>query len=40
MNIEGKVAVVTVFGARWCAACRSLETSLRKRSIPFQVVDI
>jgi glutaredoxin len=33
-------AAVTVYTARWCPACRSLEASLRQRSIPFDKVDV
>lgn len=33
-------ARVTVYGATWCSACKSLEASLRSRGIPFEVVDV
>lgn len=31
---------VTVYGASWCSACRSLERGLRSRSIPFDLIDV
>lgn len=31
---------VTVYGAKWCPACRSLEGGLRERKIAFDVVDV
>lgn len=31
---------VTVYGAEWCPACKSLERSLKSRDIPFDVIDI
>ena len=42
---DGKVssvatAPVTVYGARWCSACRSLERGLAERKIAFEVVDV
>lgn len=33
-------SAVTVYGARWCSACRSLEAGLRERKIAFDVVDV
>jgi glutaredoxin len=33
-------ADVTVYGASWCSACRSLEKTLRERNVPFDVVDV
>jgi mycoredoxin len=33
-------AQVTVYGAGWCSACKSLEASLRSRQIPFSTVDV
>ena len=35
-----ELAKVTVYGATWCSACKSLEASLRSRGIPFEQVDI
>jgi glutaredoxin len=31
---------VTVYGAKWCSACRALEQGLRDRRIAFEVVDV
>jgi mycoredoxin len=31
---------VTVFGAKWCSACRALEAGLSARKIPFDLVDV
>ncbi len=31
---------VTVYGARWCSACRSLESGLVDRKIAFEKVDV
>jgi mycoredoxin len=31
---------VTVYGAKWCPACRSLESGLADRKIPFDLVDV
>jgi mycoredoxin len=33
-------AQVTVYGAAWCSACKSLEASLKSRGIPFDAVDV
>jgi mycoredoxin len=33
-------AGVTVYGAKWCPACRSLESGLTDRKIAFDVVDV
>lgn len=35
-----ELARVTVYGATWCSACKSLEASLRSRGIPFEAIDI
>lgn len=32
--------IVTVYGASWCSACKSLERGLRDRSVPFDLVDV
>lgn len=34
------VSPVTVYGAGWCSACRTLEAGLRERKIAFEVVDV
>jgi glutaredoxin len=31
---------VTMYGAAWCKACKSLEAKLDKKEIPFRVVDV
>ena len=31
---------MTIYGATWCPACRSLESGLRARQVPFEVVDV
>ena len=31
---------VTVYGAKWCSACRSLERGLTERKIAFEVIDV
>jgi mycoredoxin len=31
---------VTIYGAKWCSACRSLERGLTERKIAFEVVDV
>ena len=31
---------VTVYGAKWCSACRALESGLKARKIAFDVVDV
>ena len=31
---------VTVYGAKWCSACRTLESGLKERKIAFDVVDV
>ena len=33
-------ADVTVYGATWCSACKSLEKTLRDRNVPFDMVDV
>jgi glutaredoxin len=33
-------AVITMYGATWCSACKSLEQSLKDRKIPFEKIDI
>ena len=31
---------VTVYGAKWCSACRALEGGLKERKIAFEVIDV
>jgi mycoredoxin len=31
---------ITIYGANWCSACKSLEKTLQKRDIPFDWVDV
>jgi mycoredoxin len=33
-------APITVYGAKWCSACRTLERGLTDRKIAFDVVDV
>lgn len=33
-------APVTVYGAKWCSACRTLEGGLKDRKIAFEVIDV
>lgn len=33
-------APVTVYGAKWCSACKSLEKGLTERKIGFEVIDV
>ena len=37
---EQNTAQVTVYGAAWCSACKSLEASLKSRGVPFEAVDV
>lgn len=31
---------VTIYGAKWCSACKSLERGLTDRKIAFEIVDV
>lgn len=31
---------VTVYGAKWCSACKTLEAGLRDRKIAFEEIDV
>jgi hypothetical protein len=31
---------VTIYGAKWCSACRSLESGLTERKISFEIIDV
>lgn len=31
---------VTIYGAKWCSACRSLESGLSAKKIAFEVIDV
>ena len=33
-------SAVTVYGAKWCSACRALERGLTDRQIAFEVIDV
>lgn len=33
-------APVTIYGAKWCSACRALESGLTARKIAFEVIDV
>jgi mycoredoxin len=38
--ISSSQTAVTVYGATWCSACRSLEAKLDERKIPFSLIDV
>jgi mycoredoxin len=38
--ISSSQTAVTVYGASWCSACRSLEAKLDERRIPFSLIDV
>jgi glutaredoxin len=38
--VAAELGVVTVYGAKWCGPCHSLQDALKERSIPFDYVDI
>jgi mycoredoxin len=31
---------ITVYGAKWCSACKALEGGLKDRKIAFEVIDV
>jgi mycoredoxin len=31
---------ITIYGAKWCSACRTLEGGLKDRKIAFEVIDV
>jgi mycoredoxin len=31
---------ITIYGAKWCSACRTLEGGLKGRKIAFEVIDV
>ena len=33
-------ADVTVYGAKWCSACKTLEAGLKEKDIPFDLIDV
>lgn len=33
-------SAITVYAAKWCSACRSLERGLTERQIAFEVIDV
>jgi mycoredoxin len=33
-------APITIYGAKWCPACRALERGLTERGIAFELVDV
>lgn len=39
-GISSSQSSVTVYGASWCSACRSLEAKLNERRIPFDMIDV
>jgi mycoredoxin len=40
VEISSSQSSVTVYGASWCSACRSLEAKLNERRIPFDMIDV
>lgn len=40
VEISSSDTSVTIYGATWCSACRSLEAKLDTRKIPFSVIDV
>ena len=40
LGISSSQTSVTIYGAAWCSACRSLEAKLDQRKIPFAVIDV
>jgi mycoredoxin len=40
VGISSSQSAVTVYGASWCSACRSLEAKLNERRIPFDMIDV
>lgn len=38
--ISSSQSSVTIYGATWCSACRSLESKLNERRIPFDIIDV
>jgi glutaredoxin len=40
VGVSSAVSAVTVYGASWCGACRSLEAKLAQRNIPFEKIDV
>lgn len=40
VGISSSDSSVTVYGANWCSACKSLEKKLDERRIPFSIVDV
>jgi mycoredoxin len=40
VGISSSDSSVTIYGASWCSACRSLEGKLDQRRIPFSVIDV
>lgn len=40
IEISSSDTSVTVYGATWCSACKSLEGKLDARKIPYSVIDV
>jgi glutaredoxin len=40
VEISSAVTTVTVYGADWCGACKSLEAKLAQRNVPFEKIDV
>jgi glutaredoxin len=39
-EISSSQSSVTIYGATWCSACKSLESKLNDRRVPFDVIDV
>ncbi|MFT3768906.1 MAG: glutaredoxin family protein [Minicystis sp.] len=39
-GVSSAASSITLYGASWCGACRSLEAKLTQRNIPFDKVDV
>lgn len=40
VGVSSMLPGITVYGASWCPACKSLEAKLSQRNIPFDVIDV
>jgi mycoredoxin len=40
IEISSSDTSVTIYGATWCSACKSLEGKLDARKIPYSVIDV
>lgn len=40
VEVSSSQSAVTIYGAGWCSACRSLESKLDERRVPYSVIDV